>query len=123
MDENLERELRSSVSFLHRSKRTSIPEMAGYELQGSRILRKQLGCALGAILMVDPMKPITTNPLPEPFVRTRIHSRCLWQATVKAGVEDCHLENVTHTFLDDFNPVQLSTVVKRRQRGHASNRG
>src|SRR5207253_5417414 len=80
--------------------------MAGYELQGSRILRKQLGCALGAILMVDPMKPITTNPLPEPFVRTRIHSRCLWQATVKAGVEDCHLENVTHTFLDDFNPVQ-----------------
>src|SRR5205814_1332026 len=78
-----------TATALDRRKRTSIPEMAGYELQGSRILRKQLGCALGAILMVDPMKPITTNPLPEPFVRTRIHSRCLWQATVKAGVEDC----------------------------------
>src|ERR1700676_3801686 len=93
--------------------------MAGYEFQRPQILSEELCGALSAILMIDSVKSIPTNPLCEPIIRTGIYSRRFRQSTVKAGVEHGHLKNRSDTFLDDLDPFQLGAVMERCKGRHA----
>src|SRR5206468_7158629 len=82
-------------------------------------LAKELCGALGAILMIDSVKPVPTNSLSEPFKWTGINRRCIWQPAVKASVEHSHLENLADAFLDDLDPFQLGAIMQRCKSGHA----
>src|SRR5260370_12141458 len=93
--------------------------MAGHEFQGRQISSKELCGALRAILMIDAVKSIATNPLREPFERTGLSSGGLRPSAVKAGIEDSDLENRAKAFLDDVDPFQLGAIVERRKSGHA----
>src|ERR1700752_5420139 len=84
-----------------------------------QISSKQLRGALCTILMIDSVKSIATNPLCEPFIRTRVHSGRLRQSAVKASVEHGHLENRAHALLDDLDPLKLGSTMKRCKGGHA----
>src|ERR1700674_3267075 len=68
--------------------------------------------------MIDSVKTISTNPLGEPFERAGINRRCIWQLAVKASVEYSHLENCPDAFLDDLDPVEFGTIMKRRKDRH-----
>ena len=93
--------------------------MAGHEFQRQQILSEELRGALGAILVIDSVKSITTNPQGEPFIRAGIDSRGIRQSAVKASVEHSHLENVTHALLDDLDAFQLGAIMERRKRRQA----
>src|SRR5258707_2424190 len=93
--------------------------MAGHEFQGRQISSKELCGALRAILVIDAVKSIATNPPREPFERTGVDGGGLRQSAVKAGIEDSDLENRAKAFLDDVDPFQLGAIVERRKSGHA----
>src|SRR3989442_11476626 len=93
--------------------------MAGYEFQRSQISGEKLCGALGAILMIDSVKSIATDPLRKPFIRAGVYGRWFRQSAVKAGVEHGHLENRADTFLDNLDSFQLGAIMQWRKDGHA----
>ena len=93
--------------------------MASNKFQRWQILAEELRGALRAILMIDSVKAIPTNPLSEPFIRTRVHCGRLRQSAVKASIERGHLENRANAFLDDLDPLQLGPIMEWGKGGHA----
>src|ERR1700731_1210225 len=93
--------------------------MAGHQLERTQLFSQKLCSTFRAILMIDSVKSIATDPLREPFVRAGVHRGRRRQTAVKAGVEDRNLGNAANAFLDGPNPVQLGAIVKWCKGGHA----
>src|ERR1700693_5217853 len=68
--------------------------------------------------MIDSVKAVSANSLREPLERTGIHRGGFRQSTVKAGVKNGHLRNITKAIFDDFDSIKFSAVVQWRKNGH-----
>src|SRR5262249_61251289 len=70
--------------------------------------------------MVDAMKSVAHDPLPDPLIGTWVGRGCWRHGAVETSVKDCELGNRACPPFDEFYSLEFGTIVQRCKGFHRS---